>query len=109
MTIVSDNTGGDVAYAATFNQDQDVYYVRVVPGVAPSTPTPSPTTTPSPTPTATATIPPSPTPTATATSTPTATATATAADSPTPTPTPAEQPLNLSTRMLVEPGATVGI
>src|SRR5439155_2717180 len=71
MTIVSDNTGGDVAYPATFNQEQDVYYVRLVPGVAPSTPTPSPTTTPSPTPTATATIPPSPTPTATATSTPT--------------------------------------
>ena len=32
MTIVSDNTGGDVAYAATFNLEQDVYYVRVAPG-----------------------------------------------------------------------------
>src|SRR5204862_4588868 len=103
MTIVSDNTGGDVAYAATFNQEQDVYYVRVVPGVSPTTPTPTPT--------ATATIPPSPTPTATATSTPTATATATAtaAVSPTLTPTPAAQPLNLSTRMLVETGDNVGI
>ncbi len=34
MTIVSDNTGGDVAYAATFNNEEDVYYVRVAP-VAP--------------------------------------------------------------------------
>ncbi len=31
MTIVSDNTGGDVAYAATFNGEEDVYYVRVAP------------------------------------------------------------------------------
>ena len=31
MTIVSDNTGGDVAYAATFNNEEDVYYVRVAP------------------------------------------------------------------------------
>src|SRR5438552_1014602 len=38
ITIVSDNTGGDVAYAATFNfnpsrgqHEQDVYYVRVAP------------------------------------------------------------------------------
>src|SRR5439155_1714024 len=70
ITIVSDNTGGDVAYAATFNfnpsrgqHEQAVYYVRVAPtGGA------------TPTPTATA----SPTATATATSTATATATATA-------------------------------
>ena len=48
ITVVSDNTGGDVAYAATFNQEQDVYYVRVVPGIAP-TPTPSPPTTSPPT------------------------------------------------------------
>src|SRR5437773_4181968 len=34
ITIVSDNTGGSVAYAATFNSEQDVYYVRVAP-VAP--------------------------------------------------------------------------
>jgi hypothetical protein len=32
MTIVSDNTGGSVAYAATFNNEEDVYYVRVSPG-----------------------------------------------------------------------------
>src|SRR5438309_2349483 len=39
ITIVSDNTGGDVAYAATYNfnpsrgqHEQDVYYVRVAPG-----------------------------------------------------------------------------
>ncbi len=31
MTIVSDNTGGNVAYAATFNGEEDVYYVRVAP------------------------------------------------------------------------------
>jgi len=31
MTIVSDNTGGDVAYSATFNQEEDIYYVRVSP------------------------------------------------------------------------------
>jgi hypothetical protein len=39
ITIVSDNTGGNVAYAATFNfnpntgqHEEDVYYVRVAPG-----------------------------------------------------------------------------
>ena len=31
LTIVSDNMGGDVAYAATFNGEEDVYYVRVAP------------------------------------------------------------------------------
>jgi Dockerin type I domain len=31
ITIVSDNAGGDVAYAATFNGEEDVYYVRVAP------------------------------------------------------------------------------
>ena len=31
LTIVSDNTGGNVAYAATFNGEEDIYYVRVVP------------------------------------------------------------------------------
>ena len=99
ITIVSDNTGGDVAYAATFNLEQDVYYVRVAPGIAP-TPTPSPPSTPSPTPTptatstATATIPPTPTPTPS--STPTATPTVTA----TPTPRPATLG-NISTRLQV--------
>ncbi len=31
MTMVSDNTGGNVAYAATFNGEEDVYFVRVAP------------------------------------------------------------------------------
>ena len=31
ITIVSDDTGGNVAYAATFNLEEDVYYVRVTP------------------------------------------------------------------------------
>lgn len=34
LTIVSDNTGGDVAYAATFNGEEDVYYVRVAPAAS---------------------------------------------------------------------------
>src|SRR5205823_1038875 len=103
ITIVSDNTGGNVAYSATFNfnptrnqHEEDVYYVRVFPSGGGATPTPTVTATPSPTATrtptatptatATATRTPTPTPTATATSTatatvaatPTATATATA-------------------------------
>ena len=60
MTIISDNTGGDVAYAATFNSEEDIYYVRVAPVGGPSpTPTNTPVATPSddPTPTATATPP----------------------------------------------------
>src|SRR5439155_13421873 len=28
ITMVSNNTGADVAYAATFNQEEDIYYVR---------------------------------------------------------------------------------
>ena len=86
ITIVSDDTGGDVAYAATFNfnpnrgqHEQDVYFVRVSP-TGGATPTPTPTV--SPTPTATAT------PTPTATLTPTATPTST----PRPTPTPRSEP-----------------
>src|SRR6267142_6535714 len=115
MTIVSDNTGGDVAYPGTVNNEEDVYYVRVAPGIGP-TPTPSPTPTatatvpPSPTPTATATVPPSPTPTATAAST--ATPTATAGGSPGVTPTPGGSPaqaLNVSTRLRVLTDANVGI
>lgn len=31
ITIVSDKDGGNVAYTATFNGEQDVYYVRVAP------------------------------------------------------------------------------
>src|SRR5262249_61700205 len=81
ITIVSDNTGGNVAYSATFNlnpnrsqHEEDVYYVRVSPGGGAPTPTPTAT--------------PTPTSTATATATPTATATVT----PRPTPTPRSQP-----------------
>jgi len=85
ITIVSDNTGGNVAYSATFNfnpsrgqHEEDVYYVRVFPGGQGPSPTPTPTVSPTSTPTA------SPTPTATAT--PTATLT------PRPTPTPRAGP-----------------
>jgi hypothetical protein len=31
ITMVSDNAGGNVAYTATFNGEEDVYYVRVIP------------------------------------------------------------------------------
>lgn len=31
ITIVSDDAGGDVAYAATFNGEEDIYYARVAP------------------------------------------------------------------------------
>src|SRR5206468_7500188 len=31
ITMVSDDSGADVAYAATFNQEEDVYFVRVAP------------------------------------------------------------------------------
>ena len=41
MTIVSDNTGANVAYAATFNLEEDIYYVRVSPSGG-GTPTPTP-------------------------------------------------------------------
>jgi hypothetical protein len=99
ITIVSDNTGGNVAYAATFNvnpnavggHEQDVYYVRVSPsGVGTPTPTPTPTASPTPTPTATAT--PTSTPPATPTPTPTATVTPTATPTGTPTPRPTPTP-----------------
>jgi hypothetical protein len=87
ITIVSDSTGGNVAYAATFNEnpnafndhEQDVYYVRVFPSGGP---TPTPTVTPSVTPTPTPTV----TPTPTATGTPTATPTVSPTPRPTPTP-----------------------
>src|SRR6266705_1586075 len=91
ITIVSDETGGNVAYSATFNfnpnngqHEEDVYYVRVFPGG--QGPSPTPTATASPTPTTTATA------TPTATVTPTATATATPTATPRPTPTPRSQP-----------------
>ena len=96
ITVVSDNTGGDVAYSATFNfnpsrgqHEQDVYYVRVSPSGGP-TPTPTPTVSPTPTPTATST--PTATATATPTVTPTASPTATASSTPTPTSTPRVTP-----------------
>jgi hypothetical protein len=126
MTSVSDNTGANLAYCATFNLEEDVYHIRVAPGVAP-TPTPGITPIPTPTPTATATISPTPTP---ASPTPTATVTPTVPPTPTPTlspgitPTPAPtttpsptatqgpiaaQAVNLSTRMRVQTGDNVGI
>src|SRR5207302_6590573 len=87
ITIVSDETGGNVAYAAAFNfnpnlsqHEEDVYYVRVFPGGQGPSPTPTATASPTPTSTPTATV----TPTATATPTPTAT--------PRPTPTPRFEP-----------------
>ena len=93
ITIVSDDTGGNVAYSATFNfnpdlgqHEEDVYYVRVFPGGQGATPTPTATATP------TATLAPTATPTATATSTATATPTATATATPTATPTPRPTP-----------------
>jgi hypothetical protein len=108
ITIVSDATGGNVAYSATFNfnpnrnqHEEDIYYVRVSPSGG-STPTPTPTGSPTPTATATASPTPTltptatatftPTATATATPTPTATATATATTTPRPTPTPRAGP-----------------
>jgi hypothetical protein len=33
ITMVSDNGGGNVAYTATFNGEEDIYYVRVAPAV----------------------------------------------------------------------------
>jgi len=94
ITIVSDNTGGNVAFSATFNfnpnlgqHEEDVYYVRVFPSGG-STPTPTPTATATATSTATATA----TATATSTVTPPATPTPTATSTPRPTPTPRSEP-----------------
>jgi hypothetical protein len=75
ITIVSDNDGGNVAYSATFNQEEDIYYVRVAPSIGGPTPTPTPTTTPSVTPTPTSTPTPTATPLGTATPTPSPVAT----------------------------------
>ena len=100
ITIVSDATGGNVAYSATFNfnpnrnqHEEDIYYVRVSPSGG-STPTPTPTASPTPTATATATstATATATPSATATATPTATSTPSATVTPRPTPTPRAQP-----------------
>src|SRR6266478_3729551 len=98
ITIVSDSTGGNVAYAATFNfnpnrgqHEEDVYYVKVSPSGG-GTPTPTPTASPTATPTPTATA----TATSTPTATPTATHTPTATPTPTPTPTPTATPAGCS-------------
>ena len=96
ITIVSDNTGGDVAYPATFNfnpttgqHEEDVYYVRVSPSGGPTpTPTPTPTATPTPTPTATPTVTPTATPTSTPRPTPTPRTRPTPRGRPTPPPRP---------------------
>jgi hypothetical protein len=95
ITIVSDATGGNVAYAATFNfnptlgqHEEDVYYVRVFPGGQGPSPTPTATASPTPTATATATATATVTPTATPTPTPTPTPTATLTPTATPRPTP---------------------
>ena len=76
-----------------------------------ATATPTPTSTPTPTPAPTATATPTPTSTPTPTPAPTATATPTPTSTPTPTPTPGEvaQAVNLSTRLLVGTGNSVGI
>ena len=98
ITIVSDNTGGDVAYSATFNfnpsrgqHEQDVYFVRVSPSGG-ATPTPTATASPTATVTATATATVTPTATATATVLPSATPTPTPTSTPRPTPTPRSEP-----------------
>jgi len=119
--IRSFNTGiaarGRIYYAA----DNKVYAFTVPTGnptptptstPPPATPTP-PVTTPTPTPPTTPT-PPVPTPTLTPplitpTPTPDGTPSPTPTAAPTSTPTPAAQALNLSTRMLVQTGANVGI
>ena len=38
ITVVSDNAGANVAYAATFNSEEDIYYVRIPP--TPASPIP---------------------------------------------------------------------
>jgi hypothetical protein len=96
ITMVSDNGGGNVAYCATFNQEEDIYYVRVDPALVP-TPTPTPTPIATATPTAT------PAPTATPSGTPGPTST------PSGTPGNTSQAVNLSTRMRVQTGDNVGI
>jgi hypothetical protein len=133
ITLVSDNTGANVAYAATFNGEEDIYFVRVTPGVVPPTPTPTPVPTataiPTATPVPTATATPAPSATATASPAPTATPsptgtpgptptptppvpTPTASPTPTPSPTPGGPPahaLNIATRLRVETGDNVAI
>ena len=99
ITIVSDNTGGNVAYSATFNfnpntnhHEEDVYYVRVFPGGQGPSPTPTATPTVTPTVTPTATPTPTPTPTTTPTSTPRPTPTPRSEPTPRARPTPPPRP-----------------
>src|SRR5437764_3384668 len=80
ITIMSDETSGNVAYSATFNfnpnngqHEEDVYYVRVFPGGQRPSPTPTPTASPSATPTPTATLAPTATPSPTPTGSPSCT------------------------------------
>jgi hypothetical protein len=114
ITSVSDVAAANVAYCATFNGEEDIYYVRIVPAAivtptptATATATASATSTPIATATATSTA--TIAPTATATPTATASATATATATATPTATPPAQTTNLSTRMRVESGDNAGI
>jgi hypothetical protein len=97
ITIVSDENGGNVAYAATFNfnpnrgqHEQDVYFVRVCPNPPCAQPTPGPSAVPcgpaTPTPTVTPGVTPTPTPTPSPTVTPTATPSPSATVRPSPTP-----------------------
>jgi outer membrane protein assembly factor BamB len=107
------NTGiaarGRIYYAT----DNKVYAFSVPTGNPTPTPTatPTPATTPTPTPVTTPTpaTTPTPTPATTPTPTPATTPTPTPVGTPTPSPTPVAQALNLSTRMLVQTGANVGI
>ena len=103
ITMVSDNTGANVAYSATFNfnpsrgqHEEDVYYVRVFPSGG-GTPTPTPTASSTSTPTSTPTASPTGTPTATASPTPIVTPTATATATFTPTATSTATPTATST------------
>jgi len=99
ITMVSDETGGNVAYSATFNfnpnngqHEEDVYYVRVFPGGQGPTPTPTPTVSPTPTPTPTATPTATPTPPPSATPTPRPTPTPRSIPTPRVRPTPLPRP-----------------
>ena len=38
ITVVSDDAGANVAYAATFNGEEDIYYVRIRPAAVPTQP-----------------------------------------------------------------------
>jgi hypothetical protein len=96
ITIVSDNTGGDVAYSATFNfnpntgqHEEDVYYVRISPSGAAYTYTYTYTyTDPHTNSTPSATVTPTATPTATVRPTPTPRSMPTPRGRPTPRPRP---------------------